>query len=145
VLLVMIFIVGRVWPGATPAPDDEASASAEMPPANSTALRIHSARKWPDKIQFDTSVPTIVPPPAPPVVAAVAPPAAPTVAESQQPAASPLEARAEMKHAAPPPKRTARVHRRSVRPDYSTWAYASPAAQPRWSSWSSSPRWSWNW
>lgn len=143
VLLAMIFIVGWVWPSADPAPVKEASASAEMPtsPANSMMLRIQSARKWPDKIEFDTSVPTIVPPPAPSVLAAVVPAAVPVAA------ASPLDARAEMKQVtpAPPPKRQARVHRRSVRPTVSTWAYANPAAQPHWSSWSNSPHWSWNW
>jgi hypothetical protein len=42
-------------------------------------LRIQSDRKWPEKIVFDTSLPTIVPPPV--VQAAIAAPAVPAVAE----------------------------------------------------------------
>jgi hypothetical protein len=148
VLLAMIFIVGWVWPSAAPAPVKQASASVEVS-NNSMMLRIHSARKWPDKIVFDTNIPTIVPP----VVAATAPPAPPVVAAS--PEASALDARAEMKQPAPsPPKRVAKVHRRNVRPAASAWAYANPSP-PQWSwsnnsSWSNSsprnsPRWSWNW
>lgn len=145
VLLAMIFVAGWLWPSAAPAPVNEVvAAQAPTDPANSMMLRIQSARKWPDKIVFDTSIPTIVPP-APPVVAAIAPPAA-----TSAPAASPLDARAELKQVAPPasprPKRVAKVHHRNARPADSTWAYANPGAQ-RWSSWSNSPspHWSWNW
>jgi hypothetical protein len=127
----MIFIADWVWPSAAPAPVQQASAQAEAP-ANSMILRIQSARKWPDKIVFDTSAPAIVPSPALPVVAAIAAP----VVTATAAAATPLDARAEMKPAAPPaaPKRQARVHRRSVRPAVSTWAYANPPP-PHWSSW----------
>jgi hypothetical protein len=84
VLLAMIFVAGWLWPSAAPAPVNEVvAAQAPTDPANSMMLRIQSARKWPDKIVFDTSIPTIVPP-APPVVAAIAPPAA-----TSAPAASP--------------------------------------------------------
>ncbi len=115
VLLAMFFIADRVWPTAAPAPVNEVvAAQAPTDPGNSMILRIQSARKWPDKIVFDTSIPTMVPPP---VVAVIAAPAEPVVAPSAA-AASPLEARAEMKQAvppvSPPPKRLAKVHRRNA-------------------------------
>jgi hypothetical protein len=137
-LLALLLIAGWVWPAATPdpAPADEA---AQASPTNSTILRIRSARKWPDKVVIDTTIPTIVPPPA---AQASAPPA-PVVAENA-PSPQPLDARAEMKPSAPPaPKRQARVHHRNSRPAASTWAAANPPP-PSWG-WSNSPHWSWNW
>jgi hypothetical protein len=144
VLLAMFFIADRVWPTAAPAPVNEVVAmQAPTDPGNSMILRIQSARKWPDKIVFDTSIPTMVPPP---VVAAIAAPAA-----ASEAAASPLEARAEMKQAvppvSPPPKRLAKVHRRNARPVVSTMASAYPSNYP--SSWASAsptaPAWSFRW
>ena len=141
VLLALLFVADWIWPSAVPVPANEVvAAQAPTDPANSMILRIQSTRKWPDKIVFDTSIPTIVPPPA----AAIA---APAVAANT--AASPLNARAEMKQAVPPAspprKRVAKVHHRNARPAVSTLAYANPAA-PHWSSsWSNSPHWSWNW
>ena len=38
-----------------------------------SVIRIHSDRKWPERVVFDTSRPTIVPAPAPAVVVAEAP------------------------------------------------------------------------
>jgi hypothetical protein len=148
VLLAMMFIAGWVWPSAAPVPapaHEAVAAQGPTDPTNSMILRIQSARKWPDKIVFDTSIPTIVPPPAP-VVAAIVPATAPSAA-----AVSPLEARAEMKPAAPPasvpPKRVARVHRRNARPAVSTVASAYPQNYP--SSWASAsptaPAWSFRW
>ncbi len=140
----MFFIADRVWPTAAPAPANEVVAmQAPTDPANSMILRIQSARKWPDKIVFDTSIPAMVPPP---VVAAIAAPAEPVVAPSAA-AASPLEARAEMKQASPPPKRLAKVRRRNPRPAVSTVASAYPQNYP--SSWASAsptaPAWSFRW
>jgi hypothetical protein len=147
----MMFVAGWVWPTSAPpvpAPAHDAVA-VQVPtdPTNSMILRIQSARKWPDKIVFDTSIPTMVPPP---VVAAIATPAEPVVAPSAA-AASPLEARAEMKPtalpASPPPKRLAKVHHRNARPAVSTVASAYPQNYP--SSWASAsptaPGWSFRW
>jgi hypothetical protein len=148
VLLAMFFIADRMWPTAAPAPVNEVvAARAPTDPGNSMILRIQSARKWPDKIVFDTSIPTMVPPP---VVAAIAAPAEPVVAPNAA-AASPLEARAEMKQAvlpvSPPPKRLAKVHHRNARPVVSTVASAYPSNYP--SSWASAspaaPAWSFRW
>jgi hypothetical protein len=134
VLVALLFVANWMWPSSAPvqAPDGAAQAAAEAPIA-----RIHSTQKWPDKIEFDTSKPTIVPPLAP-VVAATVPPD-PAVAANTAPA-SPLDARAEIKpnvQPAPPRKRLAKVHHRSPRQSTSTWADANPGPRP----WS----WSWNW
>jgi hypothetical protein len=136
VLVALLFVVNWIWPSAAPVALLETSAqgSADVPIA-----RIHSTRKWPDKIQFDTSMPTIVPPPSPPpqLAATVPPPAAATTTAS----ASPLDARAEAKpnvQPAPSRKRLARAHHRGPRQaTTSRWADANPYARP----WS----WSWNW
>jgi hypothetical protein len=122
-LVALLFVVNWVSPGS--APVQQASTQT---PANDTSLRIQSGQKWPEKIVFDTTMPTIVPPP-PPVIAATAP-----VGGS---VTSPLEARAEMKPVVQPvlpPKRQARVHRRvPQRAPAPTWVAANP------------PGWSWNW
>ena len=135
VLVALLFVANWMWPSSEPVPGQDAAAQAA---ADAPIARIHSAQKWPDKIDFDTSKPTIVPPPAP-VVAQTAPPAA-TVATNAAPA-SPLDARAEVKpnvQPAPAPqrKRVARVHHRNY-PRQTTWADANPNPRP----WS----WSWNW
>lgn len=130
VLIVLLLGASWIWPSseAVQSQDTSAQASVDAPIA-----RIHSTQKWPDKIQFDTSMPTIVPPtPAAPAIALVAPPVAATTIA----AASPLDARAEVKpNVLPPRKRMAKVHHRS--PRQTRWADANPTARP----WS----WSWNW
>jgi hypothetical protein len=142
VLVALLLVAGWIWPSSEPAQDAAAQAAADAPVA-----RIHSAQKWPDKIEFDTSRPTIVPPPAP--VAAETTLPAPAVA-THTAAASPLDARAEAKRnveSAPAPRRQARVHHRYyARQATSTsrwantypsrWANATPTAPSSWS---------WNW
>ena len=143
VLVALLFVVSWMWAGSEPEPQDTTAQVALDAPIAS----IHSTQKWPDKIEFDTSKPTIVPPPAP-VVAQTAPPAAVPATAA---AASPLDARAEVKPNVQPAEqrkqRVARAHRRTyprqdyyARQDYprqatSTWADANPVARS----------WSWNW
>jgi hypothetical protein len=122
----MLFAADWIWPGDPKAPSQAVSTES---PVEQT-IRIQSAQRWPDKVVFDTSQPTIVPPPAP-VAAVSAPSPAPVVATN-----SPLDARAELKPAVqPPPKRQARARRHNSRPD--TWrrpeafAFAGPMA-PSW-------------
>jgi hypothetical protein len=67
VLLALLFAIG------TFTPQDVASHSA--PGLDKTTVRIHSVQKLPERVVYDTSVPTIVPPAAKTVVAAAAPPA----------------------------------------------------------------------
>jgi len=116
-LIALLFAADWVWPSAPSAPAQQASTES---PVEQT-IRIHSARRWPDKIDFDTTQPTIVPPaPAVPVVAEASPaPAAPVVAEN-----SPLDARAEIKPVAKPaPKRQARARHHNN-------SYGQPQPQP---------------
>jgi hypothetical protein len=124
-LLAVLFLAGWLWPADPIAPVQQASAESPF----EQTIRIQSARRWPDKIQFDTTQPTIVPPPAPVVIASPAPTAA---------ASSPLDARAEVKpvvQPAPPPKRQAKVRHRNPRPNSweppSTFASANQTA-PSW-------------
>jgi hypothetical protein len=133
VLVALLFVANWIWPSSEPVPAQDGTAQAA---ADAPIARIHSTQKWPDKIEFDTSKPTIVPPA--PVIAATVPPA--PAAATDAAAASPLDARAEVKPniqpaAAPPRKRVARVHHRSPRQATSTWADANPMARS----------WSWNW
>jgi hypothetical protein len=67
-LIALLFVVSAQLPSAAPAV--EASNSA----ADLTSIRIRSDRKWPERVVFDTSAPTIVP--APVQTASVAPRAA---------------------------------------------------------------------
>jgi hypothetical protein len=136
VLVALLFVANWIWPSSEPGQAQDSTAQAA---AGGPIARIHSTQKWPDKIEFDTSKPTIVPPPAPVLAATASPePGAVTTA-----AASPLDARAEVKpnvQPAPAPqrKRLAKVHHRSPRQQStSTWADANPSPRP----WS----WSWNW
>src|SRR5262249_40576083 len=129
--------VNWMWPSSAPVQSQDTGAQAAM---DAPIARIHSAQKWPDKIDFDTSKPTIVPPSPPPapVLAQTGPPRA----AAQQAAASPLGSRAEVKPTVqsprtPPRKRVARVHHRYYpREATSTWAEAYPTARSSWS---------WNW
>jgi hypothetical protein len=66
-LLALLFVVGSVLP-SMPAVETTNTA-AELP-----AIRIHSDRKWPQRVVFDTSAPTIVA--APTKTASMASPAA---------------------------------------------------------------------
>jgi hypothetical protein len=139
-LVTMLLAANWIWPSESKAPLQAVSAESPF----EQTIRIQSARRWPDRIVFDTNQPTIVPPPAP-VAAASAPAPAPVVASN-----SPLDARAEIKPTvppAPPPKRQAKVRRRHSQPDnynsrpdgwHDTWrqpdtfASATPMA-PSWS------------
>jgi hypothetical protein len=70
VLLTLLFVVDAVLP-KLPVPD---RADTDLP-----VIRIHSDRKWPERVVFDTRLPTIVPVPAAKVEASV--PASVTVAD----------------------------------------------------------------
>jgi hypothetical protein len=65
-LLALLFVVGWELP---PSPAVEAASATDL-----TTIRIRSDRKWPERIVFDTSAPTIVA--APTQTASVAPVAA---------------------------------------------------------------------
>jgi hypothetical protein len=54
VLLALLFVLDAVVPKAPVAASTEAS-------ADKSVIRIHSDRKWPERVVFDTSLPTIIP------------------------------------------------------------------------------------
>jgi hypothetical protein len=56
-LLALLFVAGEVFP-TLPAESavQETRAMADVP-----MIRIHTDRKWPERVVFDTSIPTIVP------------------------------------------------------------------------------------
>jgi hypothetical protein len=72
VLLSLMFISDALLPSVPVAASTEAAA--DMP-----FIRIHSDRKWPERIVFDTSIPTITP--APVATAEANVPSPPTVAD----------------------------------------------------------------
>ena len=53
-LLALLFILGLFLPKSPVV--DRTDSAAELP-----AIRIHSDRKWPERVVFDTSIPTVVP------------------------------------------------------------------------------------
>jgi len=66
-LLALLFLADWYYPQLVTAP-----ARAEV---DRTIIRLHTAHKWPEAIVFDTSLPTIVPPPPAAVAENPAPPA----------------------------------------------------------------------
>jgi hypothetical protein len=72
-LLALLMVVNACLP-ALPAAEGSPSAASDL-----SIIRIHSDRKWPDRIVFDTTRPTIVPTPAPQMAQAPQPPRIATV------------------------------------------------------------------
>jgi hypothetical protein len=72
-LLALLFVVAEAFPVLPTAQGVTDTAAADVP-----MIRIHTDRKWPERVVFDTSAPTIVPatvaaaPPPTPAPAAVA-------------------------------------------------------------------------
>ena len=61
VLLALLFAIDT---GSPKLPVTGSTAAASTPASEVPAQRIHSDRKWPERVVFDTSMPTIVPPQA---------------------------------------------------------------------------------
>ena len=55
-LLALLFVVTEAFPALPVVAQGTNTAAADIP-----MIRIHSDRKWPERVVFDTSVPTIVP------------------------------------------------------------------------------------
>jgi hypothetical protein len=124
-LLALLFLVDRYSPvvPATGASNDQMQESS----LDKEILRIQSAQKWPQKIVFDTSMPTIIPPPAL-VVSVPPPPTAEAVNKSL------LDARAEAKPAVKaqtPPRKVAR-HRTNKLVPLQAGAYPVASAWTPW-------------
>src|SRR3979490_355370 len=73
VLLALLFISDAVWP-RLPVADATPEAGVDK-----STIRIHSDRKWPERVVFDTNLPTIVPAAAAKIEASI--PAAAGVAD----------------------------------------------------------------
>lgn len=109
-LLALLFLLN--W--QTPAAPTTAADQAQEASLNKEILRIRSAQKWPQKIEFDTNIPTIVPPSAL-VAKALSPPPPFKTAEALD--KSPLNAHAEVKPVAQKPRhKVATVRHRTYRP-----------------------------
>jgi hypothetical protein len=93
VLLALLFVVGAVLPQLPVADVDRADAGVDK-----STIRIHSDRKWPERVVFDTSLPTIVPAQTLKAEAAIPAPA-PTIVADVPPKARVREAFAQL---APP-------------------------------------------
>ncbi len=109
-LLALLFLVTWYFP----APRTDVADLVQETSIDKEILRIRSAQKWPEKVVFDTNVPTIVPPPA---LAASIPPAPPPPFRAADELNKPLlNAHAEAKpvQARKPPRRVAR--QRTYRP-----------------------------
>ena len=74
-LLALLFLADWYFPKLVAAP---ATAGVDK-----TIIRLHTAHKWPEATVFDTSLPTIVPPPEPLILAERRPP--PPVAQAKAP------------------------------------------------------------
>lgn len=109
-LLALLFFLN--W--HTPAAPTTAAGQSQEASLNKEILRIRSARKWPQKIVFDTNIPTIVPPPA---LVARAPSPPPPFKTAEALNESALNAHAEVKPAAQKPRhKVATVRHRTYRP-----------------------------
>ena len=114
-LLALLFVSNWYWPAPAVGTNDSQMQEASVDKA---ILRIRSAQKWPQKIDFDTSIATIVPPAA--LVAEAPPPPPPfKAAEARNKSAeeSVLNAHAEARpaKAKAPARKVAEVRRRVYR------------------------------
>jgi hypothetical protein len=93
VLLALLFVVDAVLPQLPAADANRMDSAVDKP-----IIRIHSDRKWPERVVFDTSLPTIVPAQTLKAEAAIPAPA-PTIVADVPPKARVREAFAQL---APP-------------------------------------------
>ena len=105
VLLALLFLSNEVLP-QLPVAERVAEAGPDKP-----VIRINSDRKWPERVVFDTNMPTIVPPVAPALVAKAE--AAAAVAEVSAQARG-LQAFAQLKPSEPSKPEPKPLHKRKV-------------------------------
>jgi hypothetical protein len=91
-LLALLFLSNEVLP-KLPVEAERAEAGPDR-----SAIRIRSDRKWPERVVFDTNLPTIIPPPTARIEAAVP---APTTVSDVSANGRALQAFAELKPAEP--------------------------------------------
>ena len=109
VLLALLFLSNEVLPQLP-----VAERVAELAP-NKSVIRINSDRKWPERVVFDTNMPTIVPPITPALVAKAeaAAPAPAAVAEVSAQARG-LQAFAQLKPSEPRKPEPKPQHKRKI-------------------------------
>jgi hypothetical protein len=109
ILLALLFLSNEVLPQLPVAERVAESGS------NKSVIRINSDRKWPERVVFDTNMPTIVPPIAPVLVAkaeaAVPAPAAEAAVSAQ---ARGLQAFAQLKPSEPRKPEPKLQHKRKI-------------------------------
>ena len=109
ILLALLFLSNEVLPQLPVAERVTESGS------NKSVIRINSDRKWPERVVFDTNMPTIVPPIAPVLVAkaeaAVPAPAAEAAVSAQ---ARGLQAFAQLKPSEPRKPEPKPQHKRKI-------------------------------
>ena len=124
VLLALLFLLNEVLPQLPVAERVAESGS------NKSVIRINSDRKWPERVVFDTNMPTIVPPIAPVLVAKAAVPA-PAAEAAVSAQARGLQAFAQLKPSEPRKPEPKPQHKRRI----SKTRFAPPmvvvAQQPR--------------
>lgn len=127
-LLALLLLVNWYSPAVSPTATDQAQEAS----LNKEILRIRSAQKWPQKIDFDTNIPTIVPPPT---LTASIPPAPPPPFKAADAANKPaLDAHAEAKPVTQkPPRKVAAVRHRAYRP--APQQFGSYPVASAWSPW----------
>src|ERR1700682_2275995 len=112
VLLALLFLSNEILPQLP-----VAERVAEAGP-NKSVIRIHSDRKWPERVVFDTNMPTILPPITPALVAKAEAAAPAPVAEVSAQARG-LQAFAQLKPsepAKPKPQRKRKIAKTRVAP-----------------------------
>jgi hypothetical protein len=108
VLLALLFVSHAVLPNIPPA--DRADTGVDK-----STIRIHSDRKWPERVVYDTSIPTIVPAPIAQADASLAAPAATDssakarVREALAQLPSPDAAQSDLKKPEPRPQRKRKI------------------------------------
>ena len=108
VLLALLFVSHAVLPNIPPA--DRADTGVDK-----STIRIHSDRKWPERVVYDTSIPTIVPAPTAQADASLAAPAATDssakarVREALAQLPSPDAAQSDLKKPEPRPQRKRKI------------------------------------
>src|SRR6202012_5335764 len=107
-LVALLLLVNWYLPAVSPTATDQAQETS----FDNEILRIRSAQKWPQKIDFDTNIPTIVPPPT---LTASIPSAPPPFKAADALNKSALDAHAEAKPVKPP-RKVAAVRHRTYRP-----------------------------
>jgi hypothetical protein len=124
VLLALLFLSNEVLPQLP-----VAERVAEAGP-NKSVIRIHSDRKWPERVVFDTNMPTIVPAIAPALVAKAEAAAPAAVAEVSAQARG-LQAFAQLKPSEPTKPKPKPQRKRKIAKTRAAPSMVVVAQQPR--------------